>query len=569
MPEEDIRSALRRRAEAIALENAAHAPEDLQPQHALHELRVHQIELEMQNEELRRAQEELEASRARYFDLYDLAPVGYLTIGERGLILEANLTTAKLLGVTRGALVKQPLSRFILPDDQDIHYFHRKRLVETGAPQVWELRLLRSDSVPFWARVQAAMASDAGGGAIFRVVISDIDERKRAEAEKAELEIQSQIRKAESLGRMAGAVAHRFNNYLMAVTGNLELAMGDLSLDDRSFQYLAHATEAARQAAQLSTRMLTYLGQTPGKREPLDLSSLCRRSLALLRASIPKEVALETNYLASPLVVGANTNQMRQVLTNLVTNAWESCEGRGAVRLTLKEVSAAEIPVAQRSPIDWQPNGNAYACLEVVDDGCGIARKDVEKLFDPFFSTKSAGRGLGLPVVLGIVRAHGGVVAVESEPGRGSAFRIFLPVSAEPLRARTKRRIVSRPMGGGAVLLIEDEKMIRTAVVVMLARLGFTVFQAEDGVEALEVFWRNKDKVRCVLCDLTMPRMNGWETLAALRKLAPDLPVILASGYDEAQAMAGDHSELPQAFLGKPYRLRALRDALGQALQAV
>src|SRR5580658_6142786 len=130
MPEEDIRSALRRRAEAIALENAAHAPEDLQPQHALHELRVHQIELEMQNEELRRAQEELEISRERYFDLYDLAPVGYFTLSEHGIILEANLTGAKLLGIARGALVKQPLSRFILPEDQDIHFRHRKALLE-------------------------------------------------------------------------------------------------------------------------------------------------------------------------------------------------------------------------------------------------------------------------------------------------------------------------------------------------------------------------------------------------------------------------------------------------------
>ena len=132
MPDDNIRSALRRRAEAVALDNAPQAPEDLQPQRALHELRVHQIELEMQNEELRRAHEELEASRARYVDLYDMAPVGYLTLGEPGLILEANLTAAKLLGVARGALVKQPLPSFILPEDQDILYLHRKTLLETG-----------------------------------------------------------------------------------------------------------------------------------------------------------------------------------------------------------------------------------------------------------------------------------------------------------------------------------------------------------------------------------------------------------------------------------------------------
>jgi len=566
--EKDSRSTLRQRAEAMALENAAHAPEDLEPQLAMHELRVHQIELEMQNEELRRVQEELEVSRARYFDLYDMAPVGYLTLSEQGLILEANLTAAKLLGVARGALVKLPLSRFILPDDQDIHYLHRKQLLETGAPQVWELRLLKKDSGPFWARVQAAIARDADGAAICRVVVSDIGERKRAEVEKAKLEIQDQqLQKAESLGRMAGAIAHRFNNYLMAVMGNLELGMGDQSLDTRSFQNLTHAMEAARQAAHLSTQMLAYLGQALGRQEPLDLSNLCRRGLPALRTTMPKDVALEMNSPAPVLVVSANASQIREVLTNLVTNAWESCAAQGTVRLTLKTVTAADIPAAHRFPIGWQPHGDAYACLEVMDNGCGIAEKDLEKLFDPFFSTKLGGRGLGLPVVLGIVRAHSGAITADSEPGRGSVFQVFLPLSAEAPRARPKLQIVSRSMGGGTVLIVEDEKMIRSVIETMLLGLGFSALHAEDGVAALEVFWQHKDEIRCVLCDLTMPRMNGWETLAALRKLAPGLPVILASGYDEAHAMAGDHPELPQAFLGKPYRLKALREALSQALQ--
>ena len=167
--EADAGQALRKRAEALAGERAGEMPENLEalpPEvalRALHELRVHQIELEMQNEELRRTQEELEVSRARYFDLYDLAPVGYFTLSEKGLILEANLTAAKLLGVARSALVKQPLSRFILPEDQDIYYLHRKALLETGAPQAWELRLLKKDGAPFWARVEATTAQGVDG----------------------------------------------------------------------------------------------------------------------------------------------------------------------------------------------------------------------------------------------------------------------------------------------------------------------------------------------------------------------------------------------------------------------
>ena len=261
---------------------------------ALHELRVHQIELEMQNEELRRTQEELEVSRARYFDLYDLAPVGYFTLSEQGLILEANLTAAKLLGVARGALVKQPLSRFILPEDQDIHYLHRKALLETGAPQAWELRLLRKDAAPFWARVEATTAQGADGAAVWRAVVSDITERKLEEEEKAKLEAQNrQLQKAEGLGRMAGAIAHHFNNHLAAVMGNLELAIGDLPRGAVSAGKLTDALHAARDAAEVSKLMLTYLGQTHAQHEPLDLSEVCRRSLPMLRAAMPKDMVLD------------------------------------------------------------------------------------------------------------------------------------------------------------------------------------------------------------------------------------------------------------------------------------
>src|SRR5580704_2835203 len=209
---------LRGRAEERAGVNETETRDVLSPEEArlvLHELRVHQIELELQNDELRRTQEELEASRERYFDLYDLAPVGYLTLNEKGLILEANLTAAKLLGVARGALVQQPLSRFILSEDQDTCYLHRKALLETGTPQRWELRLLRKDAGSFWVQVEATATPGDDGTSVCRAVVSDITER-RLEAEKtANVEAQNrQLQKAEGLGRMAGAIAQHFNNHL-------------------------------------------------------------------------------------------------------------------------------------------------------------------------------------------------------------------------------------------------------------------------------------------------------------------------------------------------------------------
>jgi two-component system, cell cycle sensor histidine kinase and response regulator CckA len=559
---------LRRRAEEIAREKAAQSPEDIEAlspdetRQTLHELRVYQIELEMQNEELRRARAEIEAAKERYFDLYDLAPVGYCTVSEKGLILEANLTAATLVDKAKDALIQQPISRLILKEDQDIYYLNRKQLIETGEPQRFELRMVKKDGASFWARMEATAAQDEGGVRTYRVVLSDITQQKRAEDQLR------QVQKAESLGRMARAVAHNFNNKLGAVILNLELAMEALPHDAGAFVRLNEAMQAARKAAEVSTLMLTYLGQATGKREPLDLSEVCSRSLPMIQAAMPGEVALETDLRCPGPAVKTNENQIQQILTHLITNAWEARDGNGTVYLTVGTVARTDIPPSHRSLIESQPDDIPYACLEVRDTGCGISEQDTEKLFDPFFSTKFTGRGLGLSVALGIVKAHGGAICVESEPGRGSVFRVYLPCTSEEVALRPDKADQAPQMeGGGTVLLVDDEEMLRMVAAAMLTRFGFTVIEAKDGVEALELFRQRQDEIRVVLCDLTMPRMNGWETLAALRRIRPDIPVVLASGYDEAQVMAGDHPERPQAFLGKPYPRAALKEALARALR--
>jgi len=412
----------------------------------------------------------------------------------------------------------------------------------------------------------------------------DCAHRLRAEVERAELEAQNrQLQKAESLGRMAGAIAHHFNNQLQAVMGNLEMAMDDLPRGDNPIEILNEAMLAARRASEVSSLMLTYLGQTTAKREPMDLSEICRRSLPLLFAALPNDVILETGLPSPGPAILANENQIRQVLTNLVSNARESIHAAGStIHLIVKPVSAADIPESPRFPIGWLPQDTDYACLEVADTGCGIPAADIEKIFDPFFSSKFTGRGLGLPVVLGIVRAHGGAVTVESETGQGSIFRVFLPVTTDAVRcpplpialpaAAPATPRVGKPEktpqieGSVTVLLVDDEEPVRKMARMMLTRLGVAVLEARDGVEAVEVFRQHRNEIGCVLCDLTMPRLDGWKTLEALRKIAPGFPVILSSGFDKEQALAGIHSEWPQAFLGKPYKAKDLREMIQKAI---
>ena len=496
-----------------------------------------------------------------------------------GVYLGCNPPFAEVVGKLRNEIIGR--TDYDLFDKESADFFREddRQLIElqkVRRNEEWitypdgRKKLLDTLKTPYWGE---------DGSLIGILCISrDITDRKRAEEEKKILEAQNrQLQKSESLGRMAGAIAHHFNNKLGAVIGNLELALMELPKGANPQVRITAAMKASHQAAEISGMMLTYLGQSFEKRELLDLSDACVKSLPMLQAVMPLNVVLEKDLPAPGPVISTNTDYIKQVLTNLVTNAWEAIgTGSGTVSLRVKTVSPAQISAAKRHPIDWQAQDDAYACLEIADTGCGIEEEAIEKIFDPFFSTKFTGRGMGLAVVLGILKTHNGVLTVESTPKQGSTFRIFFPLSEETfLRSQKAGSSVDSSIsefppvkseGGGTVLVVEDDEMLRNMAATMLTSLGFAVLEAIDGVEALEIFGKHESEIKFVLSDLTMPRMNGWETLVALRKLQPGIPVILASGYDKAHVMEGDHPELPQAFLAKPYNLKALRNTISQAL---
>ncbi len=583
------RLALRKRAEeqarAMALTSATtQTPEEIQ--RVLHELRVHQIELEMKNEELRMVQEQIEAGWVRYFALYDQAPVGYCILSEEWLIQEANLTAAKLMGATRSALVKQPLSRFVLKEDQNIYSLHCKKLLEahltgsTGSAQSgsaqegesWEceLRMVRKDGVLFWAHLTATAVPAEGDGTFCRVTITDITERKRVEEEHLNLERKlHQARKEECLGRMAGAIAHLFNNHLAVVLGSLELLADDLKVDASGKEYLIKAQKASRRMAETSGLMLAYLGHGEGTRKPLHLAVACREALDSVAQRLPVKVRLDTALATPGPVVKADAVQIRQVLEALLINATEALgETGGTITVTVEERPASDLAEGFMAPSGWKPTAGHYAWLSVADTGLGMTMEILERIFDPFFSTKFTGRGLGVSVVLGIVKIHGGVVFVDSHPGAGAIVRVLLPLSSELLQeipAMPAGRSAAAVADGGLVLAVDDDPALLSMAMAMLRTIGLEAIVAPNGADAVEMFRQRPQEYCCVLCDLSMPGMNGWQTLSALRQIRADIPVILCSGYNEASVMADIWTDRPQSFLGKPYERKALSDALAKA----
>jgi PAS domain S-box-containing protein len=528
----------------------------------------------------KQAEEACKDSEFKYRSLIEHSSDVVFCVDRNGEYKFVNQVFASTFGKTPDYFLGKTFWDIYPKEHADYRQAASSRVFETGESQSLEVVVPLPDRTLYFLAKTNPVRDETGNVVLNLTHATDITALKRIEAEKVELEVQTrQLQKSESLGRMAGAIAHHFNNQLYAVMGNLEMAIDGQTLGVNSNENLVSAMQAARKAADVSRLMLTYLGQTPGKQEPIDLSEAYSQSQTLLQAAAPRGIIINAEFPPSGPVIRADTNQMHQILTNLVTNAWESIsDNRGTIGLSVKTISHEDIPISNRFPLDWQTQSIPYACLEVSDTGHGIPDRDIEKLFDPFFTTKFTGRGLGLSVVMGIVKAHGGGVTVESEPGRGSTFRIFLPVSTEELPIQHdlpaisealqtgKAEKISKNESGGTVLLIEDEEQVRKMAGIMLTRLGYTVLEAKDGVEAQEVFKQHQDEILFVLSDLTMPRLNGWETLTALRKFSPEIPVILSSGYDEAQVLAGEHSEHPNAFLGKPYDIKRLSDMIRRVL---
>ena len=486
------------------------------------------------------------------------SPTGIFLIDAAG---ELSFSNPRLLAMARTdecALQGLGFLRFLHPDDRDAAVSRIAEQLVTGGDARGDFRLLCPRRAGGWVRVWTSAIRDEDGTITgLAGVLEDITEVRADEERAHALEIKvQQTHKLESLGLLAGGIAHDFNNLLVGIMGNASLAQLDLAPGSAASDALADLQLAAERATDLTAQLMAYAGRGTRSAHPVALSAAVEETFQLLRTSFSPRarIALDLDP-ALPPVRGDGT-RLRQVVMNLLTNASDALEGRAgeiAVRTSMVVVDdAARVGLAVDGGIAPGP----AVCLEVSDTGCGMDAATLERIFDPFFSTKAKGRGLGLAALVGTVRAHAGGLRVTSAPGAGTTFQLLLPPD-RPAPAAAAKDAPEAP-AGGAVLVVDDESSVRDISRRVLTRAGFEVIEAADGASAVKRYAESKGRIRCVLLDMSMPGMGGPETFQAIRELDPTARVVITSGHCESDV----HSLFPPAalagFLQKPYDLASL-----------
>ncbi|MGK2857827.1 MAG: hybrid sensor histidine kinase/response regulator [Thermoanaerobaculia bacterium] len=517
-----------------------------------HDLRVHQIELEMQNDELRTAQEHLVAERGRYFDLFELAPVGYLTLNTEGKILEANLTAASLFGVSRADIVGRQLTSFIASADQDVYYLHRRGL-ETGAPpDSCEVRLVEAGETERWVALSTVAAREPEGSAVWRTMISDITGRKRAEEELAQS--QSRLLEAQTLeavARLAGGVAHNFNNILQALTSLSALLRLSASAAETS-RIVGEVDAQVARGAGLAKQLLSLSPDHPVAGVPIDLRALLEAATPPLRAMLPDSVrlSLETGDASKPLWMEGDAGQIEQIVMNLVFNAIEAMPAGGTLSIRAH-------------------SGAGVVELEVEDTGRVIDGMTRKHLFEPFLTTKEAKSASvrGLAIAYRFVQSHGGRIDVESGVGNGTLLRVVFPAADAPsaLSAEAETGTELVPGEGEQILVVEDEDATRDGLSTLLGMLGYSVRTSQSGEAALALPAMPAPDL--LLTDVLLPGITGPVLAEQLRQRWPRLKVILMSGYTSDIALPRGVTGKPVRFLQKPFEMARLSREVRAALE--
>ena len=570
---------------------------------ALEELRVAEEELRQQNEELSATHLELDLERRRYEELFEFAPDAYLVTDPSGIVRQANRSASDLLHVSPTFLGGKALAAYIASEDRprfrsllsklgtgaESHTTVFKLQPRKGGQLDAELtysvsqtrqgeqrnirwlvrdvtgrehmaQQIRALNLDLESRVAARTADLSEAHQLAQELVEKEQIARRA-AEFSEAQSRH-VQKLESIGVLAGGIAHDFNNLLHVVLGNADIALSNMARSSPAREPIEEVVRATLRAADLTRQLLAYSGKGAFVVRHLDLSTEVREMATLLRTGISKQATLA--WELSPILpaVSADPTQIRQIVMNLITNASDALGDRagtitlrtGVTRLEDLDDQHFGVRLEGEDPVDGSDGPLVY--LEIGDTGSGMTPDTLSRIFDPFFSTKFTGRGLGLAAVMGIVRSHHGLIRVRTAPGEGTAFRVLFPAvsgAARKIGKATAGR--SDWQGSGTILVVEDEQGVREVAERILQEIGFQTIGAEDGRRALEIMEEVGDSVTAVLLDLSMPRMGGAETFRRLRAVRPDLPILMMSGYTEqvvAPQFSGSGPGIT-GFLQKPF----------------
>ncbi|WP_411279981.1 PAS domain-containing protein [Gemmatimonas sp.] len=518
-------------------------------------------------ENLRRSEETLRLAQ-------EAASIGSFDFDLRTQVMFRSDQLLRMMGVEPTANGREfvgslPRFDFVHPDDRAAVQAAWNTVIRTGERQTIRLRAFRTDGAERHMSWSAILVRDRNGTPA-RIVGMEVDitDQVRGDEERAHVESQmQQAQKLESLGILAGGIAHDFNNLLVGILGNASLALLDLEPGAEARQSIAEIEQSAQRAAELTRQLLAYAGKGRYVVETADASAVISDMTSLMRTAISRNASLQMDLATSLPSIEVDVNQFRQVVMNLITNASDALDAKAglvSIRTGRQEISR-EYLAACAPGSNAQPGTFTY--VEVHDNGTGMEEATRHRIFEPFFSTKFTGRGLGLAATMGIMRSHHGAIRVYSEVGSGTSIKLLFPMSTLGGSAGVNSGVRAEEWrGGGQILVVDDEDSVRAVASALLRRRGFRTQEASDGAKALDIFQVQPNAFDLVLLDLTMPNMNGEETLRALREVNPTVNVLLMSGYNEQDVTRMFAGRNLSGFLQKPFRADELYASVARSL---
>ncbi len=518
---------------------------------------ANQISVAMHNAQLFH---QLRQSEQRYADLFENAPDMYLTIDRHHRIVGCNTTGTAVLGTTRSAVLGRPFDSLFTPDHRnDVRNRVEAMFTDGIGLKDVEETLERPDGTTLVVSFSASPVLDGRGSTVnARIVARDISERKMMETAVVHAQ------KIDSIGNLAGGIAHDFNNILASILGSASIMRRRLPESDRLNKYLEIIESASRRGSSLTRQMLTFARKTETHVEPLMINTLVSETLELFQRSISKEIIVREKLTDDGTEVNGDASQIRQGLLNLLLNARDAMRGGGTLTVSTHATTADATSIRQFTSVKPGP----FVEIRVTDTGTGMDKDTQNRVFDPFFSTKDLGTGLGLSVLYGVVQSHGGFIRLESELGRGTTFSVFLPRVLSKVHAAGRQRREQLPRGNEHVLVIDDEMSVCEITRDMLTELGYTVSVMHDGKAGVEFYRSRRATIDLVLLDVNMPVMGGPETFNQLKALNNRLPIIILTGYGKGIIETSSFDGERTGFMRKPFPLEELAAKVRQTLDA-